>query len=146
MMKSEVWVKPNSNGYITAVDGGNTISNIKDFSQWVKIDAGEGKRYAHCQRHYFPDPIYTIGGAYRYKLVDGQPVECTPEEIREQEEARKPKTIAPRNITEGEYITVNGVLCKATVNIPNGERIITGQNAIETTVEAQLYELDMKGE
>lgn len=100
MMKSEVWVKPNSNGYITAVDGGNTISNIKDFSQWVKIDAGEGKRYAHCQRHYFPDPIYTIGGAYRYKLVNGQPQECTPEEIAAQEEANKPDPAPSDNLAE----------------------------------------------
>jgi hypothetical protein len=52
---------------------------------------------------------------------------------------------APRNITKGEYITVNGVLYKATVNIPVGERIITGQNAIETTIEEQLAEL-AKGE
>lgn len=48
---------------------------------------------------------------------------------------------ASRNITAGEYTTVNGVLYKATANIPNGEQIIVGQNAIETTVEAQLYEL-----
>lgn len=48
---------------------------------------------------------------------------------------------ALRNIIAGEYVTVNGVLYKATENIPNGERIIVGQNAIETTVEAQLYEL-----
>lgn len=48
---------------------------------------------------------------------------------------------APRNLTAGEYVTVNGVLYKATENIPNGERIIVGQNAIKTTVEAQLYEL-----
>lgn len=48
---------------------------------------------------------------------------------------------APRNILAGEYVTINGVLYKATENIPNGERIIVGQNAIETTVEAQLYEL-----
>lgn len=53
--------------------------------------------------------------------------------------------VAPRNITAGEYITVNGVLYKATANIPHGEPIITGQNAVETTVEQQLYEL-MKGE
>ena len=53
--------------------------------------------------------------------------------------------VAPRNITEGEYITVDGVLYKAITNIPSGEPIITGQNAIETTVEAQLYELQ-KGE
>lgn len=50
-------------------------------------------------------------------------------------------TVAPRNITAGEFVTVNGVLYKATENIPNGERIIVGQNAIKTTVEAQLYEL-----
>lgn len=49
--------------------------------------------------------------------------------------------VAPRNIIAGEYVTVNGVLYKATENIPNGEHIIVGQNAIETTVEAQLYEL-----
>ena len=49
------------------------------------------------------------------------------------------------NITEGEYITVNGVLYKAIVNIPNGEYIITGQNAVETTIEEQLAEL-AKGE
>jgi hypothetical protein len=52
---------------------------------------------------------------------------------------------APRNITEGEYITVNGVMYKAITNIPNGEPIITGQNAVETTIEQQLYEL-AKGE
>ena len=53
--------------------------------------------------------------------------------------------VAPRNITAGEYITVNGVLYKVTVNIPSGEPIITGQNAIETTIEEQLAEL-AKGE
>ena len=53
--------------------------------------------------------------------------------------------VAPRNITAGEYITVNGVLYKATANIPNGEPILIGQNAIETTIEEQLAEL-AKGE
>ena len=53
--------------------------------------------------------------------------------------------VAPRNITKGEYITVNGVMYKALTNIPNGELIITGQNAVETTIEEQLAEL-AKGE
>ena len=59
----------------------------------------------------------------------------------------KPSTVpvAPRNITEGEYVTVNGVLYKATTNIPNGASIITGQNAVATTIEEQLAEL-AKGE
>ena len=56
-----------------------------------------------------------------------------------------PKPKASRNITAGEYITVNGILYKATTNIPNGGYIITGQNAVETTIEEQLYELT-KGE
>ena len=48
---------------------------------------------------------------------------------------------APHNILAGEYITIEGVLYKATENIPNGEPIIVGQNAIITTIEEQLYEL-----
>ena len=53
--------------------------------------------------------------------------------------------VANRNVMAGEYITVGGVLYKATANIPNGGNIITGQNAVVTTVEEQLYELT-KGE
>ncbi len=53
--------------------------------------------------------------------------------------------VAPRNITEGEYITINGVLYKAITNIPNCATIITGQNAVVTTIEEQLYEMT-KGE
>lgn len=60
-----------------------------------------------------------------------------------------PKTsmfpIAPQNIIVGECITVDGVMYKATTNIPNGATIIEGQNAVVTTVEEQLYELT-KGE
>jgi len=51
---------------------------------------------------------------------------------------------APHNIVEGEYVTIDGVLYLATQNIPNGEPVIVEQNAIATTVEAQLLEL--KGE
>lgn len=52
---------------------------------------------------------------------------------------------APRNLVGGEYVTVNGTLYKATVNIPVGEKIITGHNATETTIEEQFAEL-AKGE
>ena len=54
------------------------------------------------------------------------------------------RIVAPHNIMEGEYVTISGVLYKAIANIPNGEHIIVGQNAEETTIEAQLREL--KGE
>lgn len=90
MQKSKVYVLPNSEGYITLIDGGYTVGNITDPENWVLIDAGYGDKYNLCQGNYFPQPIRTMGGAYRYKLVDGHPVECTAEEIAAQEEAMKP--------------------------------------------------------
>lgn len=88
--KSKVYVLPDSSGYITRIDGGYTESNITEPENWVQIDEGYGDRYNLCQGDYFPQPIRTMGGAYRYKLVDGKPVECTAEEIAAQEEALKP--------------------------------------------------------
>lgn len=82
-----VYVKPNDSGHITAV---NSSAFLSDTTGWVEIDSGYGDKYHHAQGNYFPQPIWTDGGAYRYKLVDGEPVECTPEEIAEQEEANKP--------------------------------------------------------
>ena len=90
MQKSKVYVLPDTNSYITRIDGGYTICNITDFTGWVLIDEGYGDKYHHAQGNYFPHPIITDGGAYRYKLVDGKPVECTAEEIAQQEEAMKP--------------------------------------------------------
>lgn len=90
MQKSKVYVLPDSSGYITRIDGGYTESNITDPENWVLIDAGYGDKYNLCQGNYFPQPITTMGGAYRYKLVGGNPVECTAEEIAHQEEALKP--------------------------------------------------------
>lgn len=82
-----VYVKTNGSGYITAV---NSSAFLTDTTDWVQIDSGCGDKYHHAQGNYFPEPIMTMGGAYRYKLVDGVPVECTAEEVAEQEEANKP--------------------------------------------------------
>lgn len=86
-----VYVKPNSGGYITAVNSSAFLTNLTD---WVEIDSGYGDKYHHAQGNYFPEPIITDGGVYRYKLVDGVLAECTDEEITAQEEALKP-TPAP---------------------------------------------------
>lgn len=51
-----------------------------------------------------------------------------------------------RNIVAGEYITINGVMYKAIANIPNGAYIVEGQNAIKTTIEAELLAMQQKGE
>ena len=88
-----VYVKPNDSGYITAV---NSSAFLTDTTGWTEIDSGYGDKYHHAQGNYFPQPIRTMGGAYRYKLVDGKPVECTDEEIAIQEEEIKASiTIVP---------------------------------------------------
>ena len=79
-----VYVKTNSNGYITDV---NSSAFLSDLTDWVEIDSGYGDKYHHAQGHYFPKPILTERGVCRYKLVDGAPVECSAEEIAAQEEA-----------------------------------------------------------
>ena len=82
-----VYVKTNSDGYITAV---NSSAFLEDVTGWVEIDSGYSDKYHHAQGNYFPKPIQTMGGAYCYKLIDGEVVECTAEEIKAQEEANKP--------------------------------------------------------
>lgn len=82
-----VYVKTNDADHITAV---NSSAFLTDITDWVEIDSGHGDKYHHAQGNYFPQPIMTMGGAYRYKLVDGEVVECSAEEIAEQEAANKP--------------------------------------------------------
>lgn len=77
-----VYAKQNSYGYITDV---NSSAFLTDTADLLEIDRGYGDKYHHAQGNYFPKPIMTDGGAYRYKMVDGAPVECTEEEIKEQE-------------------------------------------------------------
>lgn len=70
--------------YITAV---NSSGFLCDVSNWVEIDRGFGLRCHHAQGNYLPRPIQTESGVWRYKLLNGVPVECTAEEIAVQEAA-----------------------------------------------------------
>ena len=79
--KTKVYVTPDAEGRIIRIDGGYTLSNIKDFTEWVLIDEGYGDRYNLCQGNYLPMPLYDERGICRYKLVDGKPVERTKEEM-----------------------------------------------------------------
>lgn len=83
----KVYAKICEFGYITSV---NSSAFLSDTTGWTEIDQGQGDKYHHAQGNYLPGPLMTMGGAYRYKLVNGKPVECTSEEIQEQEEANKP--------------------------------------------------------
>ena len=77
-----VYVKTNPDNYIISI---NSSEFLDDLTGWVKIDEGYGDKYHHAQGNYFPEYIITEGGAYRYKLIDGKAVECTEEEIQDQE-------------------------------------------------------------
>lgn len=85
-----VYVKANFNGYITEV---NSSAFLTDTTGWIEIDRGYGDKFHHAQNNYFAKRITTDGNAFRYKLVDGKAVECTPEEIAQQEEANKPAPV-----------------------------------------------------
>ena len=91
-MEYIVYVKTNENSYIIAV---NSSAFLSDVTGWEEIDRGYGDKYHHAQGNFFPEIITTNGGAYRYKLVDGQPVECTTDEIAEQEAANQPDPKQP---------------------------------------------------
>jgi len=81
---SKVYVLPDERGRILRCEGGYTMSNIEDISQWVLIDEGTGDKYNLCQSNYFPTPLYEEHGIPVYKLDElDKPVERTAEEIAE---------------------------------------------------------------
>lgn len=84
MKPYSVYVKINNYDYIIAVNSSDFLNNT---TGWIEIDSGYGDKYHHAKGNYFPKLLWTDNGAYRYKLVDGKPVECTAEEIAEQEKA-----------------------------------------------------------
>lgn len=115
-MEYIVYVKPNENSHITAV---NSSAFLSDTTGWVEIDRGYGDKYHHAQGNYFPESIMTMGGAYCYKLVNGKAVECTPEEIAAQEEANKP-TPAPSGNLEERVTAVESDVADLTAAIKKG--------------------------
>lgn len=78
MKPYEVYVQTDDGNRIIAIYSDAFLS---DADGWVKIDEGYGDRYHHAQGNYFDKPIMDWRGIYRYKLVDGKPVERTQEEM-----------------------------------------------------------------
>ena len=73
-----VYTKTDAQSCITAI---NSSAFLPDVSGWIKIDEGYGDKYHHAQGNYLPGPLMDMRGVYRYKLVDGKPVERTQEEM-----------------------------------------------------------------
>ena len=59
----------------------NSSAFLQDTDGWVQIDSGHGDRFHHAQGNYFDKPLYDECGIFRYKLVNGRPVERTQEEM-----------------------------------------------------------------
>lgn len=59
----------------------NSSAFLSDRSGWIEIDRGFGDKYHHAQGNYLEKPIMDAGGIFRYKLVDGAPVERSTEEM-----------------------------------------------------------------
>lgn len=79
--KSNVYVLLDERNRVTRCEGGYTIGNITDFSEWLLIDEGVGDKYNLCQSNYFDKPLYEGHGVPVFKLVDGKVVERTQAEI-----------------------------------------------------------------
>ena len=59
----------------------NSSAFLTDTNGWIEIDRGLGDKYHHAQGNYLPGPLMDERGVYRYKMVDGKPVERTQEEM-----------------------------------------------------------------
>ena len=73
-----VYVRADDAGRITAI---NSSAFLADVTGWTEIDSGYGDKYHHAQGNYFDKPLCDERGIYRYKLVNGRPVERTQEEM-----------------------------------------------------------------
>lgn len=74
----KVYVKTDDAGRVLAI---NSDAFLPSTEGWTLIDEGHGDKYHHAQGNYFAHPIMDERGVYRYKLVDGKPVERTQEEM-----------------------------------------------------------------
>lgn len=73
-----VYAKIDDQNRLTAV---NSSAFLRKTDGWTEIDSGYDDRCHHAQGNYFPKSIIDERRIYRYKLVDGKPVERTQEEM-----------------------------------------------------------------
>lgn len=73
-----VYVQTDAQGRITAI---NSSAFVVDTTGWIEIDRGNGYDFHHAYGHYLSKALMTEECVWRYKLVDGVPVERTQAEI-----------------------------------------------------------------
>lgn len=99
---SKVYIKTDGDNRIIRCEGGYTMQNIEDVTQWIYIDEGEGDKYNLCQSHYFDGGLYTEDSIARWKYVDGTCVLRTVDEI-EADRAARPAPVPMVTIPAVEY-------------------------------------------
>lgn len=87
-IKSKVYIKVDEQRRILRCEGGYTMQNISDVSEWTLIDEGTGDRYNLCQSHYFDGGLYTMDGICRWKYENGECVLRTDAEIEADRSAK----------------------------------------------------------
>ena len=81
IQKSKVYVLLDERNRVLRCEGGYTMSNIDDVSQWTYIDEGMGDKYNLCQSHYFDGGLYTQDGLPRYKYENNTVILRTEAEL-----------------------------------------------------------------
>lgn len=76
---AKVYIEIDKNNCITGVESDLTL---KDATEYVQIDEGNGDKYVHAQNHYFPEekPLRDVQGRCNYKYIDNKVIELTEEE------------------------------------------------------------------
>lgn len=87
---SKVYALTDERGRVLRVEGGYSLENIKDISEWIYIDEGFGDRYNLCQSNYLPKELSEEHGIPVYKYENGEITERTAEEIQADIEALPP--------------------------------------------------------
>ena len=113
--------------------------------KWIKFERIQGQQNVGTQENpVMEDILLPVELSYCEYNLEIAKAEAYKGEYTIEDDGVSPYPIAPLNIYEGEYVMIGDVLYLATMNIPCGEPVIVGQNAVETTIEEQLYML--KGE
>lgn len=69
--KCRVYIRTDETGRVLCCEGGYTMGNIADVSDWTLIDEGTGDRYNLCQSHYLEGGLYTFDDIPRYAYGNG---------------------------------------------------------------------------
>lgn len=138
---SKVYIQTDAQGRILRCEGGYTMNNIADVSEWIFIDEGTGDRYNLCQSHYFDGGLYTEDGICRYVYENGETRLRTEQEMEADRIVRSIRR-AERDYEPGEYMTIAGTLYRVALPIIKGTQITPGTNVEATTIEAVLANIE----